>query len=101
MIIITGHIELDSEKREKAIALGCEHSERSRSEPGCISHDCYIAADDPNRLHFFERWADAGAVKRHFAVPESGAFIREVSAMATSSPEIAIYSAQEVEGGPF
>ncbi|WFL77030.1 putative quinol monooxygenase [Altererythrobacter arenosus] len=101
MIIITGSVTLKPERREEAIALGLEHSQRSRTEPGCISHDCYITAGDPNRMHFFERWADAEAMKRHFAVPESGAFIRAVGAMASTPPEIAIYTAEEVEGAPF
>ena len=98
MIIITGTILLNDAGRQAAIELGLEHSKRSRSEVGCISHDCYIAADDPCRMHFFERWSDIDAVKRHFAVPESGQFIRDVSALADSKPEIAIFSADPLEG---
>lgn len=55
MIIITGSAALDPARRDEAIALGIAHSERSRTEPGCIAHDCYLAADDPLRMHFFER----------------------------------------------
>ena len=101
MIIITGTIDLKPDHRDEGIALGCEHSERSRAEPGCISHDCYVAADNPNRLHFFERWSDGAAVKQHFAVPESGAFVREISGLASAAPEISIYAAEAIEGAPF
>lgn len=97
MIIITGLLRLDPAKRDEAIALGCEHSERSRKEPGCLSHDCYLAADDPDRMHFFERWADLAAVRTHFSVPESGNFVRQLSACAVAPPEIAVYAADTLE----
>lgn len=101
MIIITGQVALKPENREAAIALGCEHSARSRGEDGCISHNCYLDAEDENRLHFFEQWRDMAAVQQHFAVPASGGFVREVAALASSAPEIAIYSAEPVKGAPF
>ena len=101
MIIITGSVALDPARRDKALVLGCEHSARSRAEEGCISHNCYIDAEDANRMHFFEQWRDMEAVQKHFAVPESGAFVSEIAALAVKSPEIAIFSAEPVEGAPF
>ena len=99
MIIITGLVSLDPERRDEAIRLGCEHSARSRQESGCLSHNCYIDNEDRNRLHFFERWQDMEAVRRHFALPASGAFVREIGALATSRPEMSIFQANEIEGG--
>ena len=96
MIIITGSVSLQPDRRDEAIALGCEHSARSRDEDGCVSHNCYIDAEDDNRLHFFEQWRDMDAVQKHFAVPESGAFVREIGALAIGAPEIAIYHSQEI-----
>lgn len=101
MIIITGTVSLDPAKRDEAINLGCEHSARSRAEDGCISHNCYLDAEEANRMHFFEQWRDMDAVKAHFAVPESGEFVREVAALASAPPEIAIYAADTIEGAPF
>ena len=37
MILITGHVILTPEHRERMIALGAGHSARSRGEPGCLS----------------------------------------------------------------
>jgi len=96
MIIITGSVALDPAQREEAIRIGCEHSARSRDKDGCITHNCYIDAEDENRMHFFEQWRDMEAVQKHFAVPESGQFIREIGAIAASSPEISIYNADQV-----
>lgn len=101
MIVITGQVQLDPARREEAVALGCEHSERSRMESGCISHDCYLAADGSDRMHFFERWVDADAVRTHFAVPESGTFVRRLTACALAKPEIAIYFAEPASAQDF
>lgn len=93
MIIITGQVELKEECREQAVKLAQEHSQRSRSEDGCISHNCYLNAEQGNQLHFFEKWRDMAAVKTHFAVPESSQFVQEISALAVTSPQIEIFEA--------
>ncbi len=101
MIIITGHVQIRPGMREQAIEIGCEHSARSRAEAGCLSHNCHLDAEDENRLHFFEQWRDMAAVQKHFAVPESGAFVQQIAALASAPPKIAIYSAEQVEDAPF
>ena len=96
MIIITGSIRMDPEHRAEAIRLAIEHSTRSRAEPGCLAHNCHVDAEDAARLVFVEEWADMAAVQAHFAVPESGAFVRELSAMALGKPVMRIFGAEEV-----
>lgn len=86
MIIITGGIALKPEDRAEALRLAIEHSRRSRTEPGCLAHRCHIDCEDANRLVFVEEWADMAAVKAHFAVPESGAFVRELTGMGEGAP---------------
>ena len=95
MILITGHIIVRPEHRVRALVLGVEHSQRSRAEPGCIAHNCHIDAEDNNRIVFVEEWADLAAVKAHFAVPESGAFVRELGAMGDAPPVMRIFAAEE------
>lgn len=101
MIIITGTVRLKPETREDAVRLGCEHSARSRGEPGCLAHNCYVDAEDELRMHFFEKWADEAAVKQHFAVPESRTFVGTISAFASAPPKIGIFAAKAIEGAPF
>ena len=96
MIVITGSAVLKPETRDAAIALGVAHSARSRGEPGCIAHNVQVDAEDPRRLVFLELWSDAAAVRAHFAVPESGAFVRALSGMAQGAPEMRIYQAEDV-----
>lgn len=100
MIIITGGARFDPAQREAALTIGTEHSARSRGEPGCVSHTCTIDAEDPNRLVFLELWQDMAAVQQHFAVPASGRFVAELSAIALEKPDIRIFAADPLPA-PF
>lgn len=93
MILITGSARIRPEHRDEALRLGKEHSARSRAEPGCLAHNCHIDAEDQLRIVFVEEWADMAAVKTHFAVPESGDFVRAIGAMAEAPPMMRIFEA--------
>jgi quinol monooxygenase YgiN len=96
MILITGSATINPELFEEGLKLGIEHSVRSRAEPGCIAHNCHIDAEDPHRIVFVEEWADMAAVQAHFAVPESGAFVKTLGTMTTARPMMRIFGAEEV-----
>ena len=96
MILITGHVILTPENRERMIALGAEHSARSRFEPGCLAHNCHIDVEDPDRLMFVEEWDSVDAVRAHFEVPASGTFVAEMRALSPQPPVIRIYAAEDV-----
>lgn len=96
MILITGHVILTPEHRERMIALGAEHSARSRAEPGCLAHNCHIDVENPDRLMFVEEWESIDAVRAHFAVPASGAFVAEMRALSPQPPVIRIYTADDI-----
>ncbi len=96
MILITGHIILTPEHRERMIALGAAHSARSRGEAGCLAHNCHIDIENPVRLVFVEEWADMAAVRAHFAVPASGAFVAEMRALSPQPPVMRIFAAEDV-----
>ena len=76
---------------DEALRVSIEHVERSRAEPGCIEHGVYRDVQDPLRLFFYERWADRTALDVHFAVPASGEFVNQLSALATEPPSIDIH----------
>ena len=96
MILITGGAVIKPEHRDEALALGVEHSQRSRAEPGCLAHSCHTDAENENRIVFVEQWADIAAVMTHFAVPESGEFVRKLGAMAMGRPDIHLFEATEL-----
>ena len=91
MVIVIGDVTLRPDAVDEALALSRDHVARSRTEPGCISHDVHIHVDEPNRIVFVERWADRAALDTHFAVPESRAFARALTALADGSPRMDVY----------
>ncbi len=94
MLIVTGSIRARPDTIDQVLALSLEHVHRSRQEPGCLLHSVHRDAEDPLRVVFLEHWEDADALRSHFGVPASGAFVNEASALAAAPPEMAIYDAQ-------
>lgn len=97
MIIITGSVMTNAENRAAIEAEAVAHCRRSRAEPGCVAHAVHADIENPDRLVFVEKWADAAALMAHFAVPESGAFVRAISALSTEPPSMEIYQADEIK----
>lgn len=91
MIIITGSVIARPETFAELRRLGLEHVRRSRLEPGCILHSVHVDCENPLRLVFLEKWADAAALKAHFAVPASRDFVRAATKLAASANGIEIY----------
>ena len=96
MILIIGHVIMTPGKAERMIALGAEHSARSRAEPGCLAHNCHVDVEDVLRLVFVEEWEGIDAVRAHFAVPASGDFVAEMRALSPEPPVIRICSAEDI-----
>jgi len=96
VLIVTGSIRAREDSIERVLALSLEHVRRSRQEPGCLLHSVHHDVEDSLRLVFLEHWADADALRAHFEVPASGAFVNEVASLADGSPEMAIYEARAV-----
>jgi quinol monooxygenase YgiN len=81
-IIVTGSVQGTDTTVDALLAAALTHVRRSRTEPGCLSHHVFRDAEDPNRLFFFERWADRAALDAHFAVPASLEFVGRLRALA-------------------
>jgi quinol monooxygenase YgiN len=94
VIIVTGSVVARPEAFDQLLTLCREHVERSRSEPGCVSHSVYRDVDDPMRLVFFEQWESREALATHFEVPESGAFVSAARDLTSEAPTMQIYDAE-------
>ena len=94
MIIVTGSVVARPEAFDELLALCREHVERSRSEPGCISHAVYRDVENPIRLVFFEQWDSREALATHFEVPASGAFVNAARDLTSETPTLHIYNAE-------
>jgi quinol monooxygenase YgiN len=96
MLIVTGSIRARPEHVDRVLELSLEHVHRSRQEHGCVLHAVHRDVEDENRLVFLEHWADADALRAHFAVPASITFVREATALAAGPPELAVFEAQPI-----
>lgn len=97
MILVTGRVTAKPDTFVEMLRVSREHVHRSRKEPGCISHDVSIDADDPLTLHFIERWADEAALKTHFRVPESRAMWKRLQELAADPGAMHIYESRETK----
>ena len=96
MIIVTGSVHARPDALDEVLQLSLEHVRRSRLEPGCILHSVHQDVEDANRVVFIEHWADRDALLTHFGVPESGAFVNGVSALAAGAATLEIYDAEPI-----
>jgi quinol monooxygenase YgiN len=96
MVIVTGTLHARADTIAEILTLSREHVLRSRAEPGCLEHGVAIDADDPLRLVFFERWADAQAIGAHLALPASRAFGKAVAALVDRPPTLGLFEASEL-----
>ncbi|MDD9889876.1 MAG: putative quinol monooxygenase [Gammaproteobacteria bacterium] len=97
MIIVIGSVTVRADALAEALKLSQEHVERSRQEPGCISHGVNVDNEDPNRLVFIERWQDMEHLEQHFRVPESGEFVQQMAALATVAPTMDLYQSNVIQ----
>jgi quinol monooxygenase YgiN len=97
MIVVVGSVQVKDGCLPQVLELSVEHVNRSRSEPGCISHCVSQDAQDPKRLLFVEEWSDQAALLQHFQVPESKAFAKQLAGYAAQTPSMVVYNATAVE----
>jgi quinol monooxygenase YgiN len=91
MILVTGAIVARPDTFEALLELCIDHSRRSRTEPGCLSHEVHIDGENPMRLVFIERWTSQAALEAHFAVPDSGQFVRAARDLAAERTTMEVY----------
>jgi quinol monooxygenase YgiN len=94
MIIVTGSVQARPDRLGDVLARSLEHVHRSRAEPGCLLHTVHQDVEDPNRVVFVEHWADLDALRTHFAVPASGAFVTGLQDLVEGTPSLEIYDAR-------
>ena len=85
MIVITGSVAAKPGSIEALKAEGLAHSARSRAEDGCQSHRCYVDAEHPERLFFYEEWRDMAAVEAHFRHPDTAKIMAAIEEFGAAS----------------
>lgn len=65
--------------------------EATRAEPGCRAYAAHVHADDPRRVLFHERWADQGALDRHWASKHLRIFREHVTDRVAAPPTLTFW----------
>jgi quinol monooxygenase YgiN len=99
MIVVLGSILARAETFEALHQLGLEHVHRSRGEPGCISHDVHVHAENPLKLVFVEKWRDTAALAAHFQVKDSIDFVVKARKLSAEAPVIEVFEATAARMG--
>src|SRR4051812_3829415 len=97
MILVTGSVVAREDSFDEACRLSLEHVQRSRTEPGCISHAVHIDCEEPLGLFFVEQGAARAALMALFAVPASRNFARALQPLPSSAPTIDFYAPPRLE----
>ncbi|HEX5784918.1 MAG TPA: putative quinol monooxygenase [Burkholderiaceae bacterium] len=100
MIIVTGHVIARPDTEHAVAQLAVEHVERSRAEPGCLSHEVSRDVQQPLRFVFVERWRDMAALQAHFQVDASRQFARAMAELGEAPPQMNLYQAEPIRRTP-
>jgi quinol monooxygenase YgiN len=99
MIVIAGHVALDPQQREPAIAAAREMMAETRKEKGCISYTFSADLDEPGRFRIFEEWESDEALRAHFASPHMARFQKAVGGLGVREMAVQRYEVAKV--GPL
>ncbi len=69
MILISGTVDVDPDRRDAALEAGRPHMEATRAWKGCLD---YVWSADPlvpGRIYVYERWESAAELASHFEGP--------------------------------
>ena len=96
MVVVIGAVVAKPDAIDSVRSLSCEHVRRSRKEPGCLSHNVTVDAEDDARFVFVERWSDMASLRAHFALASSRQFVDALRELLAEPPDMKIYEASEV-----
>ena len=94
MIIVIGSATVRADAAAEALGLCQTHVERSRREAGCVRHGVHIDNEDPGRLVFVEYWRSLEDLQKHFEVPESLDFVKQLGRLSVSAPAMEIFQSE-------
>lgn len=63
MVIVAGHLTLDTAERDDYLASCVDVVEQARRAPGCLDYALSADLVEPGRINIFERWESQQAVE--------------------------------------
>lgn len=90
MIIVTGAMTAAAEDFPALLEEAIAHTRRSRREPGCLSHQVSVDAENPLRLMFIEEWEDRAALDLHLTQDGTRHFVSVIRRLALEQTKMKI-----------
>ena len=88
MIIVSGHIDIQADKRDEAVQLVLWMATETRLEDGCLHYHFYGDLAQPNRFLVYEEWRDLDALQAHFQTDHMATFNQQLPAFLVSQPTV-------------
>lgn len=91
MILLTGWVDVDPERRDAALEAGRGPMEATRAWPGCLDYVWSADPLNPARIYIYERWESAEALDDHFRGPHYPAMRDAIGAHGIRALEVFKY----------
>ena len=88
MLLLTGWVDVDPEKRDAALVAGKPHMEATRAWPGCLDYVWSADPLNPARIYIYERWEDPESLTSHLAGPHYQAMLNTIAAHGIRGLEV-------------
>ncbi len=95
MIIVSGTIPVQPDKRDEAIAAAQEMVAATVQENGCHHYQFYSSIDDPNLFRVYEEWESMEALQAHFETPHMATFRQKLPNLVAGPGKIKRFEADE------
>ena len=102
MIVVTGHIDFDPERRGEFLAALDPLAKGSRADPGCIQYTFGADLENPGRVHVVEQWESDELMQAHMAAPHSATFakaMRSIGVLNVRATKHEVAASQPLFGG--
>jgi len=91
VIVVLGHLTINPDARDAAMAAIDTFLMATRAEEGCIDYRFSIDLADPDRLNGAEIWASKEAMDAHMASPHMATFMGEAAGFLGGSVTFTTY----------
>ena len=91
MIVVAGHLTIDPDQRDKAIAAIRTAVAATREEPGNLDYRFSPDLDDPNRFNIAERWENEETMNEHLGSAHLADFLTIIGGCLSGAPEVIRY----------
>ena len=101
MIIVKGSFPIKADLQPEALDLVHDLACASRKEPGCLSYEVYVQADEPRVIMVWQQWSNLDALEIHFGSDHVDAFLDAIPDMIDGEVLSARYDVSSVDGEPI